>query len=101
MGDVSSTYTYRYNEAGRLAEVKKDGQTVGSYAYDANGHRLSATTAAGGTVQATYDDQDRLLTYRDASYSYAPSGELSSQTEDGQSTSLLADHFRVRPFFER
>lgn len=91
VGDITSTYTYRYDAADRLAEVKKDGQTVGSYTYDQNGNRLNATTATGGTVEATYDNQDRLLKYGGISYSYSPSGELSSKTDGGQSTAYDYD----------
>jgi RHS repeat-associated protein len=48
---------------------------VESYEYDENGNRTSFTGPS-GTVTATYDDQDRLLTYGNASYTYTAAGEL-------------------------
>ena len=93
VGDVASTYAYAYDGAGRLVEVRKDGQKVASYSYDKNGNRLSETTLRGGTVEATYDAQDRLVKRGQAEYSYAPSGELKGKTEGGQTTSYAYDAF--------
>ena len=61
--------TYTYDQAGRLATVKKNGAAFSSYTYDSNSNRLSATTSS-GTVTGTYDAQDRLLTYGNASFTY-------------------------------
>ncbi|HEX9441272.1 MAG TPA: hypothetical protein VF909_16425, partial [Roseiflexaceae bacterium] len=44
IGGEAHSYSYTYDEAGRLAEVRRDGQLAHSYSYDANGNRLSATT---------------------------------------------------------
>ena len=93
VGDVTSTYAYAYDGAGRLAEVKKDGQKVASYSYDENGNRLSETTLKGGTMEAAYDAQDRLTKRGQAEYSYAASGELEGKTEGGQDTSYAYDAF--------
>lgn len=65
----TDTYRYQYDTAGRLTDVLKNGANIGHYQYDANGNRMSATTAQ-GTVSATHDDQDRLLTYGTRSYAY-------------------------------
>src|SRR5262249_27528474 len=70
---VATSLLYRYDAAGRLVEVlhSDDGPTelIEQYAYDSNGNRTSATV--GGTaVVATYDDQDRLLTYGDATFTH-------------------------------
>ncbi|HDH11672.1 MAG TPA: hypothetical protein ENG83_05670 [Nitrospirae bacterium] len=53
---------------------------VSTYAYNDNGNRLSLTTSS-GTVNGTYDDHDRLITYGPAaSYTYTANGELEMKT---------------------
>ncbi len=84
-GGVVHTYNYGYDTAGRLVEVKLGDVVQSTYVYDDNGNRLSRTTPA-GTVAGTYDDQDRLLTYGDATYSYTANGELASKTQGGVTT---------------
>jgi RHS repeat-associated protein len=64
--------------------------TVASYAYDLHGNRLGVTRP-GGVTTATYDHQDRLLTYGTATYSYTANGELSSSTGGGQTTTYAYD----------
>jgi RHS repeat-associated protein len=87
---TTTTYGYTYDTAGRLTEVKHNGNTIASYAYDANSNRLSKTGTT-GTVTGTYDDQDRLLSYNGASYSYTANGELSTKTVGSQVTSYSYD----------
>jgi RHS repeat-associated protein len=62
--------------------VKRDGATVATYGYDANGNR----TQVNGATVATVDDQDRLLTQDGASYTHTANGELQSKTRSGQTT---------------
>jgi YD repeat-containing protein len=81
----TTTYSYGYNPAGQLIEVKKNGATVASYSYDANGNRLSATIG-GATVTGTYDVQDRLLQYGDTTYIYTEDGRLLSKTRGTETT---------------
>ncbi|WP_148667808.1 Ig-like domain-containing protein, partial [Mizugakiibacter sediminis] len=69
-------YDYTYDAQGRLADVKQDGVDLGAYGYDANGNRVSI----GGQTVARYDDQDRLLAWGDATYTYTANGELASKT---------------------
>ena len=38
--DLTSTTAYRYDLAGRLGDIERDGTPTASYAYDANGNRL-------------------------------------------------------------
>jgi len=71
------TTDYGYDLAGHLQQVTRDGVPSATYSYDANGNRLSKTTPA-GTVNASYDDQDRLLSYGPNSYSYTADGALQS-----------------------
>lgn len=90
IGGVTATYAYAYDDAGRLSEVRQNGSVAASYTYDANGNRLSVTTP-GGTTNATYDAQDRLLTFGGNSYGYAANGELQTKTSGGQTTSYSYD----------
>jgi RHS repeat-associated protein len=89
---ATHTYGYSYDGDGRLTDVKLDGVLTSHYAYDANGNRLS-DTVPGGTVTGTYDDQDRLLTYGTASYTYTANGDLKSKTDTatGQTTTYTYD----------
>ncbi|MDX1994026.1 MAG: RHS repeat-associated core domain-containing protein [bacterium] len=83
---TTRTYDFAYDTAGRLATVELNNQVIGSYQYDANGNR----TEANG-IDATYDAQDRLLTFGGISYTYTPSGELLTRTENGQTTNYTYD----------
>jgi len=87
IGGNTSTYAYGYDEAGRLAEVRQNGNLVESYTYDANGNRLTGTGGATGT----YDAQDRLLSYGNNTYVYSANGELQSANRGGQNTSYSYD----------
>jgi RHS repeat-associated protein len=70
----------------------KDGVLTATYLYDANGNRLSKTGPS-GTETATYDDQDRLLTYAKWAYTYTANGELRTKadTTTGQVTTYSYD----------
>jgi RHS repeat-associated protein len=87
---VAHTWAYQYDPAGRLIQVSLDGSVAASYAYDTNSNRLSST-GSGGTLTATHDVQDRLLTYGSATYTYAAAGELSTQVKGGGTTSYTYD----------
>ncbi|MFL6139472.1 MAG: RHS repeat-associated core domain-containing protein [Frankiaceae bacterium] len=90
-GGASSTTSYAYDVRGRLTDVTRDGAAVEHYDYDANGNRTAATTP-GGTVAATYDDQDRLLAYGGTTYRYSADGKLiASTTADGVTTTYGYD----------
>jgi RHS repeat-associated protein len=90
IGGQRNTYTYTYDEAGRLIEVMKNGSHYSSYTYDTNSNRMTAVTST-GTVSGTYDDQDRLLTYGNTSFTYTANGELESQAVGGQKTTYSYD----------
>ncbi len=61
-----------------------------SYEYDQNGNRIRFTGPS-GTVTGTYDAQDRLLSYGDASYSYTANGELTAKIVGPETTSYEYD----------
>jgi RHS repeat-associated protein len=90
IGGATNTYAYAYDVRGRLVQVQKDGVTASTYAYGANGNRLSFT-GPGGTVSGTYDVQDRMLAYGGTTYAYTPNGELQSATTTGQITTYQYD----------
>jgi RHS repeat-associated protein len=87
---TTTTYTYAYDEVGRLVEVLEDGASFEQYAYDANGNRTNATVR-GGAASGSYDDQDRLLSYGGTNYTYNAHGDLTSKTNGGQTTSYDYD----------
>ena len=90
IGGSTNSFVYGYDLAGRLVKVTENGTNVDSYSYDSNSNRVKAVSPS-GVVKATYDAQDRLLSYGNASYTYTANGELASPTEGGQSTSYQYD----------
>ncbi len=72
INDTTTVYDYAYDLAGRLIEEKTNSVITGTWAYDLNGNR----THVNGVLIATYDDQDRLLSYDGNSYTYTDNGEL-------------------------
>ena len=80
------TFTYGYDDDGRLTDVDRDGSDFESYAYDDNGNRTSngATydvqdrlQVLGGTTH-TFDDDGFLATRGSETFSYGRLGELLS-----------------------
>jgi RHS repeat-associated protein len=89
---TTTVWNYSYDVAGRLWQVMQNGGLTATYLYDANGNRTSVATPS-GTLTATYDAQDRLLTYGNWTYTYTPSGNLQSKTDTstGQVTTYSYD----------
>jgi len=87
---ITRAFEYGYDDAGRLANVKRNGEIVAAWTYDPNGNRLTAGGEQ-GFFSGTYNDRDQLLTYGDASYSYSPAGEMVSKTAAGQTTTYTYD----------
>ncbi len=75
IGGSTNTFIYTYDTAGRLIDVNLNGATAGHYTYDSNGNRLSQTDQT-GTVNGTYDAQDRLTQYGNLQLAYTTNGEL-------------------------
>lgn len=90
IGGTTTTYAYVYDQAGRLVEVRRNGSPLEQYSYDSNGNR-SSVTINGVTSSASYDAQDRLVSYGNASYSYNANGDLMGRSSGGQSTSYNYD----------
>ncbi len=88
---VIVVYGYQYDDAGRLVTVTRDGVDVAAYTYDANGNRLSKVVPSEATLSADYDDQDRLLSYGDSTYTYTANGELRTKTTPDGTTTYTFD----------
>ena len=82
---TTTSRTYVYDQAGRLEQVKEGETVLEEYSYDTNGNRTSVTKN-GQTISATYDAQDRMLTYGDATYTYTDNGELAIKTDSEGTT---------------
>jgi RHS repeat-associated protein len=91
--ELTRVHDYEYDDdRGWLTEVKRDGVVVETYGYDANGNRASWTTDFGSGT-ATYDEQDRLLTYGGLSFTYTENGELLTKSNGSLTTSYTYDAF--------
>ncbi len=87
---TTHVFGYTYDVQGRLTDVTRDGTAIEHYGYDLNGNRTTATVNA-TTVNPTYDDQDRLLTYGATTFSYSANGEVTTRTDSSGSTSYVND----------
>lgn len=90
LGGSQITRTYTYNDAGQLETAARTGSSTATYEYDGNGNR---TSGPGLSVDAEYDEQDRLLTYGDASYEYTTNGDLLGKTDSAGTTTYDYDVF--------
>jgi RHS repeat-associated protein len=92
LSGVSKAKAYTYDLAGRLTEVRENGALRAVYEYDSNGNRVRVTRPT-GVETGVYDQQDRMLSYGAASYTYTRSGELSTKTIGSDVTSYAYDIF--------
>ncbi|MBI5543612.1 MAG: hypothetical protein HY901_06975 [Deltaproteobacteria bacterium] len=87
----TTVWEYEYDAANRLAAVKKDGAEQARWGYDAAGNRTSEQKS-GATITATFDAQDRLLTYGTTTYGWGRAGELEERRRHGEApTSFVHD----------
>ena len=91
-GGKSVHTTYAYDTSGRLAGVTVDGTQVESDSYDPAGNRVTVKTAA-GTLAATYDDRDRLVSWGSAQYTFRADGQLSSVSAAAATTAYTFNSF--------
>ncbi len=90
-GLTPHVHEYRYDAAGRLDEVKRDGVVQRTYVYDdslpGNGNRTAEKDGSGTALaRAHYDAQDRLTDYGAAVYTWTAGGELAKQVVAGTNT---------------
>lgn len=81
---------FEYDAAGRLTRIRSGGTTVAEYAYDENGNRTEHKWL-GGSNTASYDAQDRVITYGGFSYEHTPNGDLAARTVAGAKTTFDYD----------
>ncbi len=84
---VTVNWTYRYDAANRLQQVTKDGATVGTYLFDANGNRTSTNGVA-----ATFDAQDRLLNAGAVQYRYDAFGSVIDRRDTATTPAPLTQY---------
>jgi YD repeat-containing protein len=92
-GAPVDTY-YQYDMAGRLYRVCDDdlcNSVRSEYQYDLNSNRTGGFNDVSGTITATYDSQDRLLTYNGTTYTYTANGELKTKTDNQGTTTYDYD----------
>lgn len=88
-GPESRSTHYDYDAAtGWLTRVRVDGVQVSRYEYDSlgvgNGNRTAEYGANDGLVAtASYDAQDRLLSYGESAYDWTAAGELRQRSRPG------------------
>jgi RHS repeat-associated protein len=90
IGGQTESLAYTFDLAGNLSEVKKNGLSVASYAYDLNNNRIGATVS-GVASSAAYDAQDRLKTHGSATYVFSKDGQLVSRTTGPDTTQYAYD----------
>jgi len=88
---ATDTYVYTYDDNGRLEGVTKNSVTTHSYGYDLNDNRVSYTGPDGVPISASYDDQDRLLSFGTTTHTYRADGSLTSKTFGGNTTTFNYD----------
>ncbi|MBT6842838.1 MAG: hypothetical protein HOA17_03450 [Candidatus Melainabacteria bacterium] len=71
---IETDYSYEYDDQNRLSQVLVNGVLKSNYEYDQNNNRIKVN----GIQVAQYDEQDRLISYGDSTYTYNPNGDLSS-----------------------
>ena len=100
IGGTTSSWAYRYDLAGRLIGVDKDGSLYGQYTYDSNGNRLTSRQAISNgnqTLTGVFNDADLLQTLTMGNsgsvvkFAYTANGELAARSFDAQSTSYDYD----------
>jgi RHS repeat-associated protein len=83
---TANRWEYTYDGASRLSQSRRDGQSVGVWAYDGNGNRVSADSVA-----ATFDAQDRQLTSGAVTFGHDAFGNRTRKTEGTQVTQYVYD----------
>jgi RHS repeat-associated protein len=83
-------FNYVYDTVGRLTDMSRNDTLLAVYTYDANGNRLRLDIPSETRI-GTYDAQDRLLSYGNASYSYTRNGDLLTKVVGTDTTRYTYD----------
>ena len=79
----TKVFVYSYDSAGRLTQVTENSVTAASFTYDQNSNATSGSLD-GNSFTATYDNQDRILTFGSRTYTHNNFGEMTGvQTSTG------------------
>jgi RHS repeat-associated protein len=90
-GEVSA-YAYAYDSVGQLTDVTKNGNHAAHYDYDENGNR-TGYVGQKGTINASYDAQDRIKQYGKTTFTSTANGEWLNNTAEGKTTGYSYDAF--------
>ena len=82
VGGATHAYDYRYDAAGRLTEVDRDGAPAERYAYDADGNRETRRLGGGALETSAFDAEDRLTARAGTAYAYDDAGYLTARGDD-------------------
>jgi RHS repeat-associated protein len=74
MNGVTTSTRYVFDVSGRLTETWVGGALARSYVYDANSNRIQMNDGK-DRIRASYDSQDRILSYDLRDYTYNPANE--------------------------
>lgn len=84
---------YFYDANDQLVEVFKGGHSARKYIYDGNGNRIKFVEN-GKTIDANYDEQDRLIRYGKNQYKYNLNGDLEEKiSHEGKNLKFEYDVF--------
>jgi RHS repeat-associated protein len=90
---TTKSWGYRYDLAGRLYGVTLNGDSIAIYGYDADGNRTSFKNPqnSADTASAKYDQQDRMLRYKNTAYTYTAAGDLATKISGTDTTTYSYD----------
>ncbi len=89
---TTTTTAYAYDGSDRLATVAVNGKITETDTYDAAGNRTTVASPS-GTMQATYDARDRLVTFGPATDTWSPQGALTQRGDTSGKTAFTFDDF--------
>ncbi|MGC1120082.1 MAG: RHS repeat-associated core domain-containing protein [Candidatus Methanofastidiosia archaeon] len=89
----TDTYTYQFDPANRLQNVKKNGLTIGEYYYDGDGKRIKSTESAETTyIYAGLNVMYEKTVTGEAIYIYGPTGRIAKRTTIQQESHTFYYH---------
>ena len=92
-GKDGPSLQYVYDTNDRLVEVLRGAKSIRKYVYDPNGNRIKFTEG-NSSIDASYDEQDRLLSYGKTTYKYNDYGDLAQKiASNGKIQSFEYDTF--------
>lgn len=91
IGGTTTNYEYFYDEVGQLDQVLRNGALVSDYDYDDNGNRTQSLQN-GQAQSATYDNQDRLISFGDLTFTYNRNGDLLTKVNTSLNETTTYDY---------